>query len=122
MNSQVIFSAVGVLSATPLMHSLRSDGGDFALFGFSKSEDAEAFATRVGSGCLRVGDNPETKRDDAKAAPRPPAEVVGAPANPNVGVSFGIDVRYHFGIGVVCHSWSRFIIKTAMDRRFCRLL
>jgi hypothetical protein len=36
MNSEVIFSTVGVLSATPLTHSLRRDGGDFVVFCFGR--------------------------------------------------------------------------------------
>jgi hypothetical protein len=44
-NSEAIFCAAGVLSATPLTYSLRNDDSDLVVF--SKPEDAEA--SRSGS-------------------------------------------------------------------------
>jgi hypothetical protein len=55
VNREVIFCAAGVLSATPLTHSLRRDDGDFVVFCFSKSEDAQAFAERFWGERLGTG-------------------------------------------------------------------
>jgi hypothetical protein len=53
MNSEVIFCAAGVLSATPLMYFLRRAGRHYVVFCVGKPEDADAFAERFGG---EVGD------------------------------------------------------------------
>jgi hypothetical protein len=64
IHREVIFCAAGVLSATALTYSLRRDDGDFVVFCFSKSEDAEAFAKRFGGERLprAAGGDPENKQ------------------------------------------------------------
>ena len=57
MNSQVVWSFAGTLSAAPRPYSLRRDDADLVVFCFTKPEDAQAFAERFGGERL-----PETRR------------------------------------------------------------
>jgi hypothetical protein len=48
VNRGVIFCAAGVLSASPLTCFMRRNDSDLVVFCFSKPEEAEAFAKRLG--------------------------------------------------------------------------
>lgn len=46
MNSQIVWSFAGTLSAAPRPYSLRRDDAEFVVFCFTKPEDVQAFAER----------------------------------------------------------------------------
>jgi len=48
INSQVVWSFAGTLSAAPRPYSLRRNDAELVVFCFTKPEDAEAFAERFG--------------------------------------------------------------------------
>src|SRR5258707_14956846 len=48
MNSQIVWSFAETLSAAPRPHSLRPDDGEFVVFCFKRSEDADAFCEQFG--------------------------------------------------------------------------
>jgi hypothetical protein len=54
-NSEVIFCAAGVLSATPHTYSLRRDDSDYVVFCFAKPEDAEGIVSKKVDGTYRSG-------------------------------------------------------------------
>jgi hypothetical protein len=57
MNSQIIWSFAGTLSAAPRPYAVHRDGGDLVVFCFTKPEDAQAFCEKFGGERL-----PETRR------------------------------------------------------------
>jgi hypothetical protein len=54
VNRQVIFSAAGVLSATPVTYFMRRGHSNVVVFCFAEPEDAEAFAARFGGKLFRA--------------------------------------------------------------------
>jgi hypothetical protein len=88
-NSEVIFRAAGLLSATPLTHSTRGNDNDVVVFCFAEPEDAETFSKRFGGGAL-AGDRavtmsrltPERRLVNHSSTPMPlPAQFIAAKRN-----------------------------------------